>query len=1283
MQPEEGTPSCIEASSTTSRQVDSKHSRGPINFKCVHKNFINDVPATSLTAVNADAHTRYMSEDMGSEHKDMRVEVEISDQDLNSKITVRNHYLISTTDPINDGQIDNAKSMDFEGSHDPSFESEVLNDQLSKFTLARAFILDQDSEWNTLATGAIHTEISADGELLIISLLDLNSIYKNKFDIASSIIKHLSSGKPEIKRYFSTSFSRTQEVIRQQATVITWVLDDGADGALSFENESACDSFWINLCNFLGISPSYTPQNLQSDEDIGDIASNDDDHSMYNDVDDSNINGYLKDALENYKEGYSSDRVSISSGILLSESTDHSSAENAFRIPRIITFETLENLDEILGDIVALTGSSGMFGNGVAATKKRMIAGEILGYSILSQIIHLFSEAESILEKFCTLQNYTNLNDTAVLAARRATLHIFGVVRSFFHLCHPVLIRELLGDDYIEAVAGIFEYQNLECASDLIKRHNYRDQLRQIQGGRRIFLTEDPNLKALILRTQRIQYMKDFVLNKHLDDESLSSLTFLLRCNYAEIIDLVEGFDFRGEPMSSCLVSQLVDYFKKIISAFESRNFSSLEGSKSSSSSSIEVKKSVSSLVDPCGHEISSKSGGSLIFNLNNENMNEKNSNCTGEVFDYDMQLRVISFIKEYFAIAKISASGRSPKLFNASILPLFLGFLSLIFSKASSGLKLVDIETKKIIERSQKIAADVLVVILQFEIGLVRTQLLKQRMEKPQLNLVICIIDLISEVSTPCATRSQLIAALRTILDCGNASTRNQQNLSTMINLHQDRGGVGNFEDPSISSIGTGLATSDDFLNYFYPDLALRLLNSLSSEYFDGVSPDLKAQLLDLYLGLCDLLCIFVTQHKYRIKYLMFRSLTVHFVVSFLDPPSQILVPCEDKVSNESVSFSRGPLNVDAIAEQFRRDRVSSVKGAVTINKHAGKRILDRGWAPTSLRMAAVRLVRTMLATGDDFYVRFFMKQSLIGPLVREACRVGKDQTEKPNAYASALIDTFLLIIGRRNSRPSQQTLPHQRLLLSHLNDLYGKDLETVKMYPLHEQLMEAIRDSQSPRESLGDSMASPTYSTAFTIDSPTGMSYHDGNCTAVSPPRDEDENYFSAVEESDMLDDSEITEESFHDTLEGNRSNSDDSTIGIDTKMMISDEFDKDLKQCEEETHFCRRTEMMAATSNGTLSDKLVSSNNEALDREGNSVGIMEFNTPNETLKSASFDHNIPIEEMVAQCQTGSTQDLVEKKDEIIEEKPVTLTSNFTSMVNSSLSHIMEIMVKRKKRL
>jgi hypothetical protein len=230
------------------------------------------------------------------------------------------------------------------------------------------------------------------------------------------------------------------------------------------------------------------------------------------------------------------------------------------------------------------------------------------------------------------------------------------------------------------------------------------------------------------------------------------------------------------------------------------------------------------------------------------------------------------------------------------------------------------------------------------------------------QGQLLNTIIDRIIDSQIDVGLRWQLVAVLRTLLD-------------------------------SAGPLGLSLP-NDEFLNFFYPDYALRLLAPLieldKSKKIPSQGPIvLTPGEADLHFNCCELLCSFIIQHKYRIKYLLFRSFIVQNAI--------LLLRCRDKY----------------------------------------------------LRLCAIRVVRTMVGTGDDFYFRFFMKQSLLKPLIDEAIRLGGAD----NAISSALVEFFYHIRDKK-----------YKMLIGHLVEGYKVDLERIKSAPVYDELLKVCEELNDP---------------------------------------------------------------------------------------------------------------------------------------------------------------------------------------------------------------------------
>lgn len=126
-----------------------------------------------------------------------------------------------------------------------------------------------------------------------------------------------------------------------------------------------------------------------------------------------------------------------------------------------------------------------------------------------------------------------------------------------------------------------------------------------------------------------------------------------------------------------------------------------------------------------------------------------------------------------------------------------------------------------------------------------------------------------------------------------------------------------------------------------------------------------------DTVYHLCELLTFFIQTHKYRIKYLLLRS----FIVQ-----------------NLLVIFSKHPLP----------------------------------W----IKAAALRVFRTMIATNDDFYYRFFVKHSSFRPIIA----LFKQVDGRNNLIESALFELFEAI------RAGQS-----RILINHLVEEWEPELRSL----------------------------------------------------------------------------------------------------------------------------------------------------------------------------------------------------------------------------------------------
>lgn len=661
-------------------------------------------------------------------------------------------------------------------------------------TLARAFILDSNNEWVTVATGMTVSDLAEDGSSLNVSLVGEGAA-------AGGGGPDTASGAASCT-LFSASFHRDQEIVRQQATVVTWTATDGTDVALSFENEEGCDIFWIDICKFLGRPLEYTAVMLADEASAGACAVAAD-----------------GEADMSMTEGSSRPSLAIS-------------------LPEEVEFNTLSDIDLAL-DSVALA----------SLEIRREVCLSLLERSYVGRLLHLFRVAED-------------------LDSRETLFRLYNIFKHLVLLNHPSILRELMADTNVIQVAGVFEYDPQYPEG----RPGYRQFLLDRQRFKQILPFRNAHLVELIHQTFRAQYLKDVVLPRILDEETFGSLLFLIRCNFAEIIELLEADEE--------LLPKLLPLFKD-------------------------------------GEEESS--------------------------------LQVLKFMKEFLSIARTSANGRNLRLYQDE--PSFHQFLKFL-QRFLAG----DNAT------GRSLAIEVLMNVTQHDANIIRTFMIDSRGEPAQEQLLTLIIDRVTDETADFGMRWQLVAILRTLLD-------------------------------TAASLGLVLP-SDEFLNFFYPDHALRLLGPLVKLERVASEQQLSAGLTDVYYNCCELLCSFIVQHKYRMKYLLFRSFIVHNALHLL--------------------------------------RVR----------------------PRVLRMAAVRLVRTMLGTGDDFYFRFLIKQSLLKPIVEAAVALGTAD----NALASALLEFFSFVREQR-----------YRLIIVHLVETCRGELEQVRLASVAADLRAVHEELANPKSSSG----------------------------------------------------------------------------------------------------------------------------------------------------------------------------------------------------------------------
>ena len=533
---------------------------------------------------------------------------------------------------------------------------------------------------------------------------------------------------------------------------------------------------------------------------------------------------FLERSTEYFGEA---DALNSETGGLTVEATNVDMLSINVTLPEAVELDTLNEIDDALASLQASPSEV-----------RRDVCKTLVEQNYIGRLLDTFRLAEDL-----------NSRDTL--------FKLYNIFKHLVLLNHPGILRNLLSDNNVLQVAGVFEYD------PAYPNHqpDYRQFLLNKHRFKQILPLTNPHLVELVHQTFRAQYLKDCVFPRILDEETWGSILFMIRYNFAEIIELLESEEE--------FLPQLVPLFKE----------------------------EAAERVDPT---------------------------------------HVLKFMKEFLMIAKTSSTGRNLKLYQENAFSEFLCFLQRMLGHSSE---------------TRKLAIDVLLGVTQHDANIIRTFMIENK-DKPKMEQLLWVI--IEQIINPIAEigdRWQLITTLRTLLDT----------VSLLVPM--------------------GLALpSDEFLNFFYPDYALRLLDPLVKLTAAAEKEITSPGQIDVYCNCCELLCSFIVQHKYRMKYLLFRSFIVHNVLHLLNSRWKVLQLC------------------------------------------------------------AIKLVKTMVATGDDFYFRFLIKQNLFRPILDATAALG----ETDNALSSALIEFFTTLSRDRK----------YRLIVNHLVEACAPNLEQIKLADIPSKL-------------------------------------------------------------------------------------------------------------------------------------------------------------------------------------------------------------------------------------
>lgn len=440
-------------------------------------------------------------------------------------------------------------------------------------------------------------------------------------------------------------------------------------------------------------------------------------------------------------------------------------------------------------------------------------------------------------------------------------------------------------------------------------------------------------------------------------------------------------------------------------------------------------------------------------------------------------QVDVLKFFKEFLTIAKTVSLRKSLQIHQSSLVNDFLKFITRVLNREAC-----EDESSDLLHESKLLAIGLFTNFILHDPSQIRTCLIQYDLSSPPKNLLNTVIDMFTNPETCSPIRWQLVSALKTLLDTfnplGNNGTPNNNNNNNNISTIM----MGN---PQLLNQALNQKSGEDFLNYFYPEYACRLLRPIidfdkiaysktdDSQFF--FKENLSESQCEILFHLGELLCNFIAQHKYRIKYLVLRNLILQ--------NSLLLFKCREK----------------------------------------------------HLQLTGLRIFRATLAVEDEFYFRFFIQHRSFSSIFSLYRASGGFECD--NLVTSAILEIFEFIRVPRDSL---------KALVRHLASVYKSDLESLDPSSVFRGILDT--EDRFDRESSVVSFASSSSQTSL-LPSDIEMSPKGRNKTSM----DEEEDYFSNIEDSDETNDDE--EEDI---------TTDDEEMFQSSKPPITD------PQDEEEDHF-----------------------------------------------------------------------------------------------------------------
>eukprot|EP01135_Chromosphaera_perkinsii_P002727 Nk52_evm95s226 gene=Nk52_evmTU95s226 len=114
--------------------------------------------------------------------------------------------------------------------------------------------------------------------------------------------------------------------------------------------------------------------------------------------------------------------------------------------------------------------------------------------------------------------------------------NLFSIIKAIFLLNESFLFETLFKDDIVLDIVGILEYD-----TSLKERQEHRKYLTEKSNFKEVVPVKNPEILAKIHQTYRVQYIKDVILPRILDDATFSSLNSFVFFNNVEIVNHLQS----------------------------------------------------------------------------------------------------------------------------------------------------------------------------------------------------------------------------------------------------------------------------------------------------------------------------------------------------------------------------------------------------------------------------------------------------------------------------------------------------------------------------------------------------------------------------------------------------------------------------------------------------------------------------------------------------------------------------------------------------------------------